>query len=317
MTRTNNASELHLTRLYDAPVPQVWDAFTDPQQVAQWWGPRGFTLTSHHKDLRPGGTWVYTMHGPDGVDYPNTTTYLQVERHALLVYDHGASEGRPPLFRVTVRFTDDGGKTRMDLTMALATPEAAAETRRFIKRAGGDATWDRLAEHLAEREGHERFVINRSFNAPIAQVFQVWTDPRHLCQWLPPTGFTMEFLRVDIRPGGEGFYVMANGAGARMYGRTRYEEVTPVHRLVYTQQFCDQHENVTRHPMAPTWPETMRTVVALTEEGPAQTRVTVTWAPHGAVTTAELAAFHNAKGSMTQGWTGSFDKLDEHLAREG
>ncbi|MEZ6045243.1 MAG: SRPBCC domain-containing protein [Planctomycetaceae bacterium] len=55
----------------------------------QWWGPRGFTLTHHSKDLRPGGTWHYTMHGPDGTDYPNMTLYHEVEKYKKLVYDHG------------------------------------------------------------------------------------------------------------------------------------------------------------------------------------------------------------------------------------
>jgi uncharacterized protein YndB with AHSA1/START domain len=65
MPAQNKSNEIRITRIYDAPVRAVWDAWTDPAQAAQWWGPRGFTLTTHSKDLRPGGSWVYTMHGPD------------------------------------------------------------------------------------------------------------------------------------------------------------------------------------------------------------------------------------------------------------
>src|SRR4051794_10763755 len=162
MVKKNDSNELTLTRVYDAPVDVVWDAWTDPKQVAQWWGPRGFTLTTHSKDLRPGGTWVYTMHGPDGTDYPNITKYFEVEKYAKLVYDHGANEDRPALFHVTVLFSESRGKTKMEMTMALPTPEAAEETRKFIKKAGGDSTWDRLAEYLdKDSTGKERFVINR------------------------------------------------------------------------------------------------------------------------------------------------------------
>ncbi|MCH5852275.1 SRPBCC domain-containing protein, partial [Salmonella enterica] len=89
-------------------------------------------------------------HSPDGTDYPNITTYFEVEQHKKLVYDHGATETSPPLFRVTVLFSAIGKKTQMEMTMALATPEAAAETRKFIKQAGGEATWDRLAEYLSK-----------------------------------------------------------------------------------------------------------------------------------------------------------------------
>jgi hypothetical protein len=80
------------------------------------------------------------------------------------------------------------------------------------------------------------------------------------------------------------------------------------------QQFCDENEKVSRHPMAPTWPATMLTTVNLTAEGPDRTRVTVTWEPHGATTREELETFIKSKGSMTQGWTGYFDKLDAHLS---
>ncbi len=66
-----------------------------PDRLEKWWGPRGFTLTTHSKDLRAGGTWRYTMHGPDGVDYPNVTKYLVVEPYKKLVYfDHGGNDER-------------------------------------------------------------------------------------------------------------------------------------------------------------------------------------------------------------------------------
>ncbi len=313
--RRSDSKELRITRLYDAPVSAVWDAWTDPAQVAQWWGPRGFTLTTHSKDLRVGGTWVYTMHGPDGTDYPNRTVYHEVEPHRRLVYDHGASEGRPPLFRVTVTFTEVRGKTRMDMTMALPTPEAAAETAAFVKKAGGNATWDRLAEHLAETlAGKQRFVFNRVFAAPIDVVYRMWTDPEHLARWIPPTGTTMKFLRADLRVGGSTHACITDGGKVTMYSRAEYLELTPPHRIVYTQQFVDERGAVSRHPLAPTWPETMLTVVTLTEEDDDQTRVTVTWEPYGAATDAEVATFLQARGGMTMGWTGSFDKLEALLA---
>src|SRR6476620_904693 len=132
MPAKNKSNEIQITRVYDAPVEAVWDAWTDPEQVGQWWGPRGFTLTTHSKDLRPGGSWVYTMHGPDGKDWPNITRYLEVTEFECMIYDHGATETTPPLFRVTVYFKESNGKTTMDMTMTLATPEAAEETRKFI-----------------------------------------------------------------------------------------------------------------------------------------------------------------------------------------
>jgi len=314
MAAKNKPNELYITRLYDAQVKTVWDAWTDPQQVAQWWGPRGFTLTTHSKELKPGGHWAYTMHGPDGVNYENKTFYHEVEKYSRLVYDHGGNDDRPPLFRVTVDFTEVKGKTKMEMTMALATAEAAAETRKFVKKAGGDSTWDRLAEYLEkESSGKDKFVINRSFNASMDVMYKMWTDPKHFSKWLAPTGFNMEFIRADIRSGGSTFYFMSNDSEMKMYGRAHYLEIKSPDRLVYTQEFCDEKENISRHPRAPTWPATMMTTVQLSEEGPNQTRVTVTWEVHGKATSEEMDTFIKGRGGMTQGWTGSFDKLENYI----
>lgn len=314
MVAENKPNEIYITRIYDAPVKAVWDAWTDPDQVAQWWGPRGFTLTTHSKDLRAGGTWAYTMHGPDGKDWPNVTYYHEVVEHSLLVYDHGATEDTPPLFRVRVKFTDLKGKTKMEMSMALKTEEEAKQTKKFIKEAGGNSTWDRLAEYLEkESNNKEVFVINRSFDAPIETLFEMWTDPEHFSKWLPPTGFNMEFLRKDIREGGTSFYSMSNGQNMIMYGRVRYLEIRRPDRLVYTQQFCDEKENVIGSPFDPNFPPMMQTTVSLVSEGPQQTRVTVQWNIDDNATAAQIQSFINARTGMTGGWTGSFDKLDEVL----
>jgi uncharacterized protein YndB with AHSA1/START domain len=314
MATKNESNQINLTRIYDAPVKTVWEAWADPKKAANWWGPRGFTITTFSKDLKPGGHWSYTMHGPDGIDYPNYTKYFEVEKYSRLVYDHGGNENKPPMFNVTVQFSEIKGKTKMDMSMTLPTPEAAENTRKFIKKAGGDATWDRLAEYLAkETSGKDLFVINRSFDAPIDVVFEMWTNPKHFSQWIPPTGFTMKFIRADIKPGGSTFGVMTDGKDTKMYSRANYIEINKPNHLQYTQQFCDENEKVSRHPMAPVWPETMLSTVTLTEEGPVKTRVTVVSEAYGPVTPAELDFFIKAKGGMTQGWTGSFDKLENYL----
>ncbi|MDX2054730.1 MAG: SRPBCC family protein [Polyangiaceae bacterium] len=310
----SKSNELKIVRLYEAPIQAVWDAWADPAQVAKWWGPRGFTITTHSKDLKPGGHWRYTMHGPDGMDYPNVTHYFEVEKYSKLVYDHGATDDRPALFRVTVLFSESEGKTRLEMTMAFVSAEASEEASKFIKRASGESTWDRLAEYLEQKAtGRETFVINRSFAVPISTMFEMWTNPKHFSQWMGPKGSTMEFIRSDIRPGGSTFYVMTSEGGPKLYGRAQYLKVETPTSLVYTQEFVDEHENISRHPFAPTWPEAMLTSVTLSEEGPNQTRVTVCWAPHGATTAEELTTFIQGRGGMTQGWTGSFDKLEAYL----
>jgi uncharacterized protein YndB with AHSA1/START domain len=313
MNKDINPNEINLVRIYNAPVKAVWDAWTDPNQAAKWWGPRGFTITTKSKDLRPGGHWVYTMHGPDGVDWPNITKYYEVENFSKLVYDHGGNEDQPPLFRVTALFSEQNGKT-MDMTMAFQSEEARLFSQKMIKQANGNSTWDRLSEYLEkESSGKEKFVINRSFNVPISVMFEIWTNPNHIAKWLAPTGSTMKFFKSDIKLGGKTFYMMTTDTGLKMYGRAEYLEMTKPNRIVYTQQFCDENENLSRHPMAPTWPATMLTTVSFFSEGDTQTRVTIEWEAYGDYTPEEMATFVSARAGMTQGWTGSFDKLDDFL----
>jgi uncharacterized protein YndB with AHSA1/START domain len=145
---TDASRQIRLTRVYDAPVDAVWQAWAQPGQIAQWWGPRGFTLSTHAKALQPGGQWRYTMHGPDGTDYPNVATYHVVEPQRRLVYDHGATDGTPPLFQVEATFAEAAGRTTLELVFTFASPELARQIGVHIKQAGGEATWDRLAEHL-------------------------------------------------------------------------------------------------------------------------------------------------------------------------
>lgn len=303
-------NEILLTRVYDAPVRAVWDAWTIPEQVEQWWGPRGFSITTHSRDLRAGGHWRYTMHGPDGVDYPNVTTYHVVEPQKKLVYDHGATDERPPLFRVTVTFSESNGKTTMAMTFALESPEAAAQTAKFIKQVGGNATWDRLAEHLDQTvTGKQSFVIARTFDAPIARVFEMWVNPEHLERWLPPAGTKMRFIRSEIAAGKGTFFVITGDHGT-MHVRADYLSIEPPSRIVYTQQFVDEREQLAPAPGSPVWPATLKTTVLLAEETPERTRVTVTTEPLGDITAAELEAFVLERSGMTLGWTGSFDALE-------
>ena len=84
--------EIVIARLIDAPRTRVFDAWTDPQQVVQWWGPRGFTTTTHKMEVRPGGVWRFVMHGPDGRDYQNKIVFIEVLKPERLVYRHAGED---------------------------------------------------------------------------------------------------------------------------------------------------------------------------------------------------------------------------------
>jgi uncharacterized protein YndB with AHSA1/START domain len=144
--------EIVIARDFDAPRAAVFDAWTDAKHLARWWGPDGFTTTTHAIDVRPGGVWRFVMHGPDGRDYQNTITYLEVARPARLVYEHGGEEQElgAVRFGVTVTFEWSGGKTRVTLRMVFPTAaERDRVAREYGAEEGGKQTLARLAEHLA------------------------------------------------------------------------------------------------------------------------------------------------------------------------
>jgi uncharacterized protein YndB with AHSA1/START domain len=140
--------EIVLTRLLPAPRELVWKAYTDPKHVGHWWGPRGFTTTTHEMDVRPGGVWKYTMHGPDGTDYENKTTFLEAVRPERLVYDHGDFDR--VWFHVTVTFADEAGRTRLVMRSLFDTVEEYQNTVKFGAVEGGRETLDRLTEYLGK-----------------------------------------------------------------------------------------------------------------------------------------------------------------------
>ena len=307
-------NELQIIRVYDAPVKLVWNAWTDPNEAAHWWGPRGFTITTKSKDFKVGGKWIYTMHGPDGVDYPNITTYHEIKEYEKMVYDHGGNDERQKLFTVTVTFKEELGKTIMNMIMALDTEEAAKEISKFIKKAGGNGTWDRLAEYLEDNQNsNDPFFINRTFNAPKKLIFEAWTKPEHFSKWMGPTGASMDLIKADVKEGGSLQYSMKNADGSSMYGMIHYKTILPYDLLVYSQNFCDENGKLCKPPFAPTWPDSMLTTIIFADEGENQTRVTLKWVANKEATTTEKETFHQAKAGMTGGWTGSFDKLEDYL----
>ncbi|BBH24872.1 activator of HSP90 ATPase [Paenibacillus baekrokdamisoli] len=148
-TSVNN-NELLVKRVLNAPRELVYQTWTDPEHLPHWWGPRGFTITTHEIDVRPGGVWHYIMHGPDGVDYDNKITYIEVINPERLVYSHGG-DGEDEQFRVNVTFAVQNNKTELTMQSIF---KSAAELEMVIKEygaiEGAKSTLDRLEEQLAK-----------------------------------------------------------------------------------------------------------------------------------------------------------------------
>src|SRR5712671_6595615 len=118
--------EIVITRVFDAPRELVFQMWTDPEHVAKWWGPKGFTSTIYELDVKEGGVWRFVMHGPDGTDYKNLVIYDEIVKPERLVYSHVSG----PRFQMTLTFAERGGKTELTARMIF---ESAAERTRVIK----------------------------------------------------------------------------------------------------------------------------------------------------------------------------------------
>jgi uncharacterized protein YndB with AHSA1/START domain len=137
------------TRLLNATRALVYKNWTDPAHVDHWWGPRGFTTTTHAMDVRPGGVWRFDMQMENGPTFPNTITYLEVVPPERLVYRHG-SDGDADTFLVTVTFADRGPKTELTMRQVFASPAVREYVaREYNAVEGGKQTLDRLEEWLA------------------------------------------------------------------------------------------------------------------------------------------------------------------------
>lgn len=110
--------ELHIAKKLHAPVDLVWEVWTNPKHIANWWGPNGFTNTIHTMDVRAGGEWRLTMHGPDGKNFTNKSVFAEIVFHKKIVFQHFN-----PDYTATITFESYEKETLLDWTMRLETIE--------------------------------------------------------------------------------------------------------------------------------------------------------------------------------------------------
>lgn len=309
--------DITATRIFDAPRDLVFKLWTDPKHLANWWGPRGFTTTTFNMDVKPGGVWRFVMHGPDGTDFQNKITYVEVDAPKKLVYKHGGDKDVEPVnFQVTVNFDEHDGGRKTKLTMQMQFPSNVA-MRHVIDKYGAveglKQTLGRLEEKLAKKNEPEEFVISRAFDAPRDLVWKAWTQRDRLVQWFGPKGWKMTTANLDFRPGGIFHYCLTGADGNEMWGKFVYREIIPPQRMVWEHSFSDAQGNLTRHPMAPTWPRQMITTVTFAEYED-KTYVTVRWTTLNA-TPEEQKTFDSSHDGMRMGWGGTFEQLAEYLAK--
>ena len=135
------------TRIIDAPRDLVWEVWTNPEHIKEWWGPDGFSLTTTSMQVEPGKTWDFLMHGW-GKDWDNKIEYIEVVKPSLLSYKHSGKDVDYD-FLVTVSFEEVEGKTLLTMKSIFKSKELIDELNRKVNAIeGGKQTLNRLQNYL-------------------------------------------------------------------------------------------------------------------------------------------------------------------------
>lgn len=133
-------SAFHHTRDMPAPVGAVFGALSDPARLARWWGPDGFRSTIRTFEFRPGGAWDFTLHGPDGGNYPNQAVFEEIVPDSSVVIRHLSQ----PHFRLSISLAPSGTGTLVSWVQAFEDPAVAAKLRALVEPANEQnlARWE-------------------------------------------------------------------------------------------------------------------------------------------------------------------------------
>jgi uncharacterized protein YndB with AHSA1/START domain len=258
--------ELMIIRIIDAPRERVWNAWTDPEQMKTWWGPKGFTAPFSRMDVRVGGTYLSCMRSPDGKDYWSTGVYREVVFQKRLVMTdsfadekgnvvpgsyYGMASDFPREMLVTVTFEDSDGGTKLTLKhsgakniteadladMTQGWNESLDKLAASIGRPGSGGTPKSYRATLTAEPGKQEFVVTREFDAPRDLVFTAFTDPDLYAQWIGPRRFTTKLELFESWSGGRWRYISKDKDGNEFGFHGVNHEVLPPERIIGTFEF--------------------------------------------------------------------------------
>ena len=232
----NQTSELQTSRLIAAPPGMIHAAFSNPDRLARWWGPAGFTNTFYEFSFHPGGSWRFDMHGPDGTRYPNKSVFEEVTPERIVLQHLETVHW----FRLAITLARENGGTRLTWRMTFDSAEECEKVRSFVPRCN-EENLDRLEAELArmatEPAADRELVLTRLIDAPREKLFRAWTDPELIKQWFTPPPYVTTVAVLDVRPGGSSFIVMRGPDGTEIPNPGVYLEVVANERLVLTDAY--------------------------------------------------------------------------------
>jgi len=134
---------LNTSREIAASIEDVFAAFSDAERLARWWGPKGFTNTFDVCEFETGGRWVYTMHGPDGKDYPNESVFREIVPEQKIVIEHIVL----PLYELVITFSATDRKTKITWEQDFENKVFATKMHDFLETAN-QQNLDRLTAEV-------------------------------------------------------------------------------------------------------------------------------------------------------------------------
>ena len=138
--------EIVSSRTVAATIDDVFSAWTDPAHLRKWWGPAGFTNTFHEFDLRPGGRWKFTMHGPEQGNYQNECEFITIERPKFIAWQRISK----PIFQVTANFEEvDESTTHITFKMLFNSAAECSKIKPFAVEKN-EENFDRLEAELQQ-----------------------------------------------------------------------------------------------------------------------------------------------------------------------
>lgn len=134
----HNERTIVSVRTFDITTDKMLDAWTDPEKLASWWGPKGFSNTFQEFDPKPGGNWIFTMHGPDGADYPNESVFVEVGPGRIIL-----NHINTPIFKLTATFEPIGNQTKLVFEQEFQTADIYEKVKHICVPAN-EENFDRL-----------------------------------------------------------------------------------------------------------------------------------------------------------------------------
>jgi uncharacterized protein YndB with AHSA1/START domain len=242
--------EIRLSRVFAAPRPAVFNAWSSAERVKRWFCPAGYTVPQARVEMHVGGPFEVCMRSPQGVDYWCRGRFTEVapfDRLAIAMSAIGEGDHRSFSAHTVVTLAEAAGGTRMEIVQTYTLHDPAGLPMIEGAAAGWNETLDRLAAELGRLPGdgeprcsvvHATFDLERSYKAPVARVWQALTEPAAKAEWFagPAGDWQLIERQMEVRVAGHERLRGRWKSGVVSSFEAVYHDVVPLARLVYAYE---------------------------------------------------------------------------------